>query len=96
MAANTYQSMNPTDERPAIHERESEDITEVRRELRSKDGSKTVKDSRAASQLSPGTRGRMKQAACVRTLPVVDRGEPRIVSSDRGRSRGRRRARAEA
>jgi hypothetical protein len=51
MAANTYQSIKPTDERPAINERESEDVTEVRRELRSKDGPKIVKDSRAASSI---------------------------------------------
>ncbi len=91
IAANTYQSINPTDERPAINERESEEITEVRRDLRSnlKEGPKTVRDSRAASQPSPGTRGCMKQLATVRTPPVVDRGEPRILSSDRGRSRGR-------
>jgi hypothetical protein len=97
IAANTYQSINPADERPAINERESEEITEVRRELRSnlKDGPKTVKDSRAASQPSPGTRGRVKQLATVRTPPVVDRGEQRIVPSDRGRSRGRGRKRGQ-
>ena len=42
MAANTYQSIKATDERPAINEGKSEDITEVRRELRSKGGPKTV------------------------------------------------------
>jgi hypothetical protein len=95
IAANTYQSINPTDERPEINEGQSEDITEVprTRDLRSKDCAKPDKDSIAAPQPSPAMRGRVKQVATVKTPPVVDRGEPRLVSSDRGRSRGRGRKR---
>jgi len=37
----------------------------------------------------------VKQVATVKTPPVVDRGEPRLVSSDRGRSRGRGRKRGQ-
>jgi hypothetical protein len=97
IAANTYQSINPTDERPEINEGQSEDITEVprTRDLRSKDCAKPVQDSRAAPQPSPAIRSRVKQVATVKTPPVVDRGEPRLVSSDRGRSRGRGRKRGQ-
>jgi hypothetical protein len=71
----------------------SQDITTVSRDLRSRDDPKTAKGPGGAAQPLPGRPGREKQKASVRTLPVVGRGEPRIVSSDRGRSRGRGRKR---
>jgi hypothetical protein len=95
MAANTCQSIEATTALPAINDGESQDITEVCRELRSRSGQKAVNDSRGAVQLSAGTHGRVKQMARVRTTPVIDRGQPRNVSSDRGRSRGRGRKRGQ-
>ena len=83
MAAKTFQSV----------EGGSQDITTVSRDLRSRDVPKTAKGPGGAAQPVPGRPGREKQKASVRTLPVVGRGEPRIVSSDRGRSRGRGRKR---
>ncbi len=82
-----------TAERPAINDGKSQDITEVRRELRSSGGPKPVNDSRGAAQLSAGTQGRVKQMTRVRlgTSLVIDRGEQHIVSCDlrrRGRKRG--------
>jgi hypothetical protein len=98
MAAKTYQSIEDTAGPTTVEggsqeistvEGGPQEISTVSRDLRSKDIPKPAKDPGGA-QPSPGRPGREKQKASVRMLPVVDRGEQRSVSSDRGgRKRGR-------
>jgi hypothetical protein len=92
----TFQSAEGGSQEISTVEGGSQDITTVSCDLRSRDDPKIAKGPGGAAQPLPGKPGREKQRATVRTLPVVPvvgRAEPRIVSSDRGRSRGRGRKR---
>ncbi len=93
-AVNTFQSV---DRGKAIDGGQSSAVTNIARHLslRPRADSRAAQTERSiGSTTSTSTKGRVKKRAYVRTTPqspVTARGESRVVSSDRGRTRERRR-----